>query len=106
MPFSDSPKEISKHRLLEEAKVTATIYKELQDKGIFENYEVETGRLATPGNAVVPQNELNKAQAKAFEDIKEVFSKKNVNDTRTKEANVMVNIFVASGFSPKNIFKI
>lgn len=78
MPFSDSPKEISKHRLLEEAKVTATIYKELQDKGIFENYEVETGRLATPGNAVVPQNELNKAQAKAFEDIKEVFSKKNV----------------------------
>ena len=77
-PFSESPKEVSKHKLIEEAQVSANIYKELQDKGILESYEVEIGRLARQHETVVPQNSLNDAQAKAFEEIKESFKQKNV----------------------------
>ncbi len=77
-PFGNAPKEISKHRLIEEAQVSANIYKELQDKGIFESYEVEIGRLSMQHDTVVLQNELNTAQNKAFEEIKEGFRHKNV----------------------------
>ena len=77
-PFSESSKEVSKHKLIEEAQVSANIYKELQDKGILESYEVEIGRLARQHETVVPQNSLNDAQAKAFEKIKESFKQKNV----------------------------
>ena len=77
-PFSDNPKEISKHKLLEEAQVSQNIYKELQDKGIFEGYEVEIGRLARDNDKVAPQNILNDAQKKAFEEIKDSFKQKNV----------------------------
>ena len=78
IPFSDNPKEISKHKLLEEAQVSQNIYKELQDKGIFESYEVEIGRLARENDKVAPQNILNDAQKKAFEEIKDSFKQKNV----------------------------
>ena len=77
-PFSDEPKEISKHKLLETAQVSPNIYKQLQDRGILETYEVEIGRLSKEFQPVVPQNNLNKAQQKAFEEIKENFTKKNV----------------------------
>lgn len=78
LPFSDTPKEISKHRLIEEAGVSTNIYKELQDKGILESYEVVIGRLARQENPIVPPNTLNEAQKKAFEEIKEGFKEKNV----------------------------
>lgn len=77
-PFSENSKEISKHKLLEEAQVSQNIYKELQDKGIFESYEVEIGRLARENDKVAPQNILNDAQKKAFEEIKDSFRQKNV----------------------------
>ena len=77
-PFGPAPKEISKHRLLEIAQVTQNIFRQLQDKGILESYEVETGRLNTAQSPVVPQNTLNPAQQKAFEEIKEAFTHKNV----------------------------
>ncbi len=77
-PFSDNPKEISKHKLLEEAQVSQNIYKELQDKGIFESYEVEIGRLTRESEKIAPQNILNDAQKKAFEEIKDSFKQKNV----------------------------
>ncbi len=77
-PFSENSKEISKHKLLEEAQVSQNIYKELQDKGIFESYEVEIGRLARENDKVAPQNILNDAQKKAFEEIKDSFKQKNV----------------------------
>ena len=77
-PFNENPKEISKHKLLEEAQVSPNIYKELQDKGIFESYEVEIGRLARENDKVAPQNILNDAQKKAFEEIKDSFKQKNV----------------------------
>lgn len=77
-PFNENPKEISKHKLLEEAQVSQNIYKELQDKGIFESYEVEIGRLARESEKIAPQNILNDAQKKAFEEIKDSFRQKNV----------------------------
>lgn len=77
-PFGNNPKEISKHRLIEEAQVSANIYKELQEKGIFESYEVEIGRLQHRHDTVTPQNSLNEAQKRAFQEIKEGFSHKNV----------------------------
>ena len=77
-PFGNNPKEISKHRLIEEAQVSANIYKELQEKGIFESYEVEIGRLQHRHDTVTPQNSLNEAQKRAFQEIKEAFSHKNV----------------------------
>ena len=77
-PFGDNAQEISKHKLIEEAQVSANIYKELQDKGIFETYEVEIGRLTRSNENLVPQNTLNEAQKRAFEEIKESFKEKNV----------------------------
>ena len=77
-PFSGEPKEISKHKLIETAQVSPVIYNQLREKGILETYEVEIGRLNKELHPVVPQNSLNKAQQKAFEEIKEGFARKNV----------------------------
>lgn len=77
-PFSGEPKEISKHKLIETAQVSSVIYNQLREKGILETYEVEIGRLNKELHPVVPQNSLNKAQQKAFEEIKEGFARKNV----------------------------
>lgn len=76
-PFGEK-KEISKHKLIEVAQVNATIYKQLYDKGILETYEVEIGRLSRDVRDVVPHNSLNPAQKKAFEEINESFTQKNV----------------------------
>lgn len=77
-PFDKERKEITKHKLLEAAGVTASIYKQLQDKGILETYEVEIGRLNTVQEDIQPVNTLNTAQQKAFEEIKASFAEKNV----------------------------
>ena len=76
-PFGNK-KEISKHKLIETAQVNATIYKQLQEKGILETYEVEIGRLTKEYHEIVPHNSLNPAQKKAFEEINECFKQKNV----------------------------
>lgn len=78
LPFGQEPKEVAKHKLLEVADVTANIYKQLQDKGILETYEVEIGRLDTSQQTVAPLNSLNAAQQRALEEIKESFTQKNV----------------------------
>ena len=77
-PFSGEPKEISRYKLIETAQVSPVIYNQLREKGILETYEVEIGRLNKELHPVVPQNSLNKAQQKAFEEIKEGFARKNV----------------------------
>lgn len=71
-------KEISKHRLLEIADVAPNICKELIEKGIFESYEVEVGRLTECSESITPQNSLNKAQENALNEITEAFERKNV----------------------------
>ena len=76
-PFG-AKREIGKHKLLEEAQVNATICKQLQEKGIFETYEVEIGRIGNSHETIVPQNSLNPAQKKAFDEINDSFSRKSV----------------------------
>ena len=70
--------EISRHKLIEIAEVAPNICKELIDKGVFECYEVEVGRLREQCAAVVPQNTLNEAQQQALESINGSFAEKNV----------------------------
>ena len=76
-PFGEK-REISKHKLIEAAEVNVTICKQLQDKGIFETYEVEIGRLGKNSGEVTPQNSLNPAQKRAFDEINESFAHKSV----------------------------
>ena len=76
--FTTSPTEISKHKLIETAQVAPNIYKELKDKGILETYEVEISRIGNARQPVMPHNVLNPAQQKAFDEIKQGFSEKNV----------------------------
>ena len=77
-PFGETPKEISKHSLLELAQVQSPIYKQLQDKGVLETYEVEIGRLDRNETPCQPLNTLNPAQQKAFDEIKDSFTQKSV----------------------------
>ncbi len=76
-PFGSHSVEVSKHKLLETAQVQPNIYRQLQERGIFETYEVEIGRLNRECGPVSPQNSLSAAQQKAFEEINENFGLKN-----------------------------
>ena len=69
--------EISRHKLIEAAKVSPNICKELIDKGIFECYEVEIGRLQAIDDNITEINDLNPAQQKAFDRINEQFAHKS-----------------------------
>lgn len=71
-------REIAKHALMELADVSAAICKELVEKGIFEEYEVEIGRLDRASRDVAPVSDLNPPQQRAFEQINEQFATKNV----------------------------
>lgn len=76
--LAGEPLEVSKHKLLETAQVQPAIYKELADKGFFESYEVEIGRLTAGKNDTLPLNKLNKAQEQALQEIADSFTHKNV----------------------------
>lgn len=75
---SENGEEIARHTLIEIANVAPNICKELIDKGIFECYEVEIGRLKNEYTDITPQNSLNEAQQQALENINEGFINKNV----------------------------
>lgn len=78
LQISEQSTEIARHTLIERAEVAPNICKELIDKGIFECYEVEIGRLDTGHRDVAPENSLNEAQQTALEQINESFGSKNV----------------------------
>lgn len=78
LKMAENGKEVSRHRLIETAEVSPAICKELIDKCIFECYEVEIGRLAHITEDIAPQNKLNEAQQKAFDEINRQFEQKNV----------------------------
>lgn len=75
---SENGEEIARHTLIEIANVAPNICKELIDKGIFECYEVEIGRLKNEYTDITPQNSLNEAQQQALENINDGFINKNV----------------------------
>lgn len=78
LQLTQNGEEVSRHKLIEIAEVTPNICKELIDKGIFECYEVEIGRLQRIHDAITPPNALNDAQQKALDSINDCFKQKNV----------------------------
>ena len=78
LQLTQNDEEVSRHKLIEIAEVTPNICKELIDKGIFECYEVEIGRLQRIHDAITPPNALNDAQQKALDSINDCFKQKNV----------------------------
>ena len=70
--------EVSKKLLLEKAEATTTIFNGLVEKGIFEVYYQEIGRLDKSEMATMEMNALNLVQQEAFQKIMESFRQKNV----------------------------
>ncbi len=64
--------------LIEEAKCSTTIVKSLIDKGIFEEYFLQTDRVAITDKEIIAVKELNEYQQKAFLDIKSSFKENKV----------------------------
>ena len=71
-------KEVTKKELLEKADATTTIFNGLVDKGIFEVYYQEIGRLDKSEVSTSEVNALNPSQQTAFTSIIESFRQKNV----------------------------
>ena len=71
-------KEVSKAELLKRSGATPAVFNGLVDKGVFEVYQQEVGRLETVSQAVMSLNELNVHQQRAFDEIRASFRVKNV----------------------------
>ena len=71
-------KEVSKKELLEKSGASTAIFNGLVDKGIFEVYYQEIGRLNKSEVATFELNALNAPQQEAFSAILENFRQKNV----------------------------
>ncbi len=78
--FTDkaSLREVSKKELLTRADATPTIFNRLVEKGIFETYLYEVGRLDREQTRTVAINPLNPAQQAAYDAILSHFREKNV----------------------------
>ena len=78
--FADkaSLREVSKKELLTRADATPTIFNGLVEKGIFETYLYEVGRLDREQMRTVAINPLNPAQQAAYDAILSHFREKNV----------------------------
>ena len=78
--FTDkaSLREVSKKELLTRADATPTIFNGLVEKGIFETYLYEVGRLDREQTRTVAINPLNPAQQAAYDAILNHFREKNV----------------------------
>ena len=68
---------VSKRALLEGSKF-ASSFRALEDNGILETYEVETGRLPQFKGSLIEPSTLSEAQQKALDGIHQCFKTKNV----------------------------
>lgn len=72
-------KEVSKAELLRRTAATPGVFNGLVERGVFEVYRQEVGRLsATPQKETIPVNPLNEHQQQAYRSIRESFQRKNV----------------------------
>ena len=71
-------KEVSKKALLEESSASPMVFNGLVEKGIFEVYQYETGRLEQTTSQTAQLNTLNDAQRRAFNGILNSFTQKSV----------------------------
>ncbi|EJX04487.1 primosome assembly protein PriA [gut metagenome] len=74
----ESPVEISRKDLLQQANVSSAILNGLVEKKIFEIYYHEIGRLQSDCQSVMPLNPLNSFQQRAHDEIVASFREKNV----------------------------
>lgn len=78
---SNNPSEyiaILKQHLLSESGCSSTILKQLVEKNIFEEKEVEVSRLEEFTTELSDKKTLNENQTKAYSELKSVFSEKDV----------------------------
>ena len=71
-------KEVGKRELLEKVGVNPTVFNGLVDKGVFEVYFHEIGRLDKPQLKTIDLNPLNDSQQRALDEIVTSFQEKNV----------------------------
>lgn len=72
-------KEITKKELIQRASATPAVFSGLVEKGIFEVYRQEIGRLNAIGNGeTFPMKSLNEHQQRAYDEIIENFRTRNV----------------------------
>lgn len=71
-------KEVTKKELLEKSGTSAAVLSGLTEKGIFEVYHREIGRLDKEYTETGAVNPLNAAQQRAYEEILQSFREKNV----------------------------
>lgn len=74
----ETPVEISRKELLQQANVSSAILNGLVEKKIFEIYYHEIGRLQADCQSVMPLNPLNSFQQRAHDEIVASFREKNV----------------------------
>ena len=71
-------KEVSKKELLDKSGASLGVFNGLVEKGVFEVYYQEIGRLDKQVSKTVDLNSLNSSQQGAFDNIMNVFREKNV----------------------------
>jgi primosomal protein N' (replication factor Y) len=75
---TDSLRLVRKKELIEKAGSSASVFSGLVEKGIFEVYQHEIGRLQGQQKKIKSLNPLNRSQQKAFESIHEQFQTKDI----------------------------
>ena len=71
-------KEVSRKELLEKAGASSSVFNGLLEKGIFEVYHQEIGRLDKTEKSLSEMNGLNASQQEALQSVLESFKQKNV----------------------------
>ena len=71
-------REVSKKELLARSGATSSVLNGLTNKGVFETYQYEIGRLERAESQTMELNPLNPAQQAAYNAILEQFRRKNV----------------------------
>jgi primosomal protein N' (replication factor Y) len=71
-------KEVSKKELLDKSGASLSVFNGLVEKGVFEVYYQEIGRLDKQVSKTLDLNPLNSSQQGAFDNIMNVFREKNV----------------------------
>ena len=75
---ANAAREVPKRVLLQQAGVSPAVFNGLVEKGIFEAYQSEVGRLDTQLRRTEPLRPLNDAQQQAYGEILQCFRSRNV----------------------------
>ncbi|MBQ8501981.1 MAG: primosomal protein N' [Bacteroides sp.] len=76
--LSGKVREVAKAELLQQAEASQAVFNGLVERGVFEVYPYEVGRLTTATCELLPLNPLNNHQLRAHDAILSAFQTKNV----------------------------